>query len=101
MVSYVAFGLSIFVHLSSFGCLGRVVRRSCGIIWISSLETDEIHMVFFRSVSVIFGIGPHYSFPTDHSKAVPLMQFLFVCAIQGFIYILSVFVPHLCLSWCL
>ena len=42
----------------------------------------------------------HLSFPTDHSKAVPLLQFFFV-----YDYVISyvafvVTVPHLYFVWC-
>ena len=43
----------------------------------------------------------HSSFPTDHSKAVLLLQFYFVCAsvISYRAFVLSLFVPHPHLSF--
>ena len=41
-------------------------------------------------------VQPATSFPTDHSKAVPLLQFFFICApvISYMMFVLSLFVPH-------
>ena len=36
-ISYVAFIVTLYVHLSFFWCLDRVVRRDCGISWVSLL----------------------------------------------------------------
>ena len=42
------------------------------------------------------------SFSTEHSKAVPLLQFFFVFALVGsyVAFVLSLFVPHLFFFWC-
>ena len=43
-------------------------------------------------------------YPTDRSKAVPLLQFFIVCASVdscGICFVVTVFVPHLSFFWCL
>ena len=46
---------------------------------------------------------PPDSFPTDRSKAVPLLQFVFVHAsvVSYVAFVLSFFVHHLSFFWCL
>ena len=42
------------------------------------------------------------SFPNDHSKAIPLLEFFFVCASVVSVAVdLSLFVPQLSFFWCL
>ena len=45
----------------------------------------------------------HSIFSTDCSKAVPLLQFFFVCAsvVSYVAFVLSLFVSHLSFIWCL
>ena len=46
-------------------------------------------------------LTPINSFPTGHSKTVPLLQFFFVCAsvVSYVAFVLSLFVPHLSFFW--
>ena len=47
-------------------------------------------------------IHKHPSFPTDRSKAIPLLQFFFVCvSVMLYVaFVVSLFVPHLSFPFC-
>ena len=67
----------------------RLHRLPMSLLW------DARHILIKPRPSVVF--------TTDRSKAVPLLQFIFVCAsmVSYEAFVLSLFAPHLSFFWCL
>ena len=92
----------IFSYYSEIICFSRAIHLSQGdSIWCSrKAPTHYTSKTSFLRTKLV---EPSYGFPTDHSKAILLLQFFFVSAsvVSNVAFVLSLFVPHLPFFWCL